>query len=82
MGWEDRCILTDAVAGGEEGGAPGGRPGQARYGVGCWRAEPWDWRGSVPGPGEPIAFPWLIEGDNIQIPMFGIFLENTVPDVE
>lgn len=49
----------------------------------CWGAEPWDWGDAVcQGPREPTGFSWLIEGHNIKIPMFGIFLKDTVPDVE
>ena len=34
------------------------------------------------GPREPTGFSRLIEGSNIKIPMFGIFLKDTVADVE
>lgn len=34
------------------------------------------------GSREPIGFSWLIERSNIRIPVFGISLKDTVPDVE
>lgn len=68
-----------------EAGVPGGKPGQGAMGkgwgvLGC-RAL--GLGGAVcQGPREPTGFSWLIEGRNIKIPMFGIFLKDTVPDVE
>ena len=34
------------------------------------------------GSREPIGFSWLIERSSIRIPVFGISLKDTVPDVE
>lgn len=78
QGEETKVIYSEA-------GAPDGSPGKGAGGgsgvLEC-RGLGLRQRAVCQGSREPIGFSWLTEGSNIRIPVFGIFLKDTVPDVE